>query len=112
LPQRGGHNAVKPGTLIPRPHLSTKAGQVHTFTFASVTPNQFFPGFPVTQTATLTTKLDFLGTIRARGGYLWDPSFLTYVTAGLAYGEVELNSSITQNVVGGAPFVTPLPIRL
>jgi hypothetical protein len=25
LPQRGGHNAVKPGTLIPRPHLSTKA---------------------------------------------------------------------------------------
>jgi hypothetical protein len=29
LPQRGGHNAVKPGILIPRPHLSTKAGQVH-----------------------------------------------------------------------------------
>ena len=82
-------------------------GQNHTFTFASVTPNQFFPLSPVAQTATLTTKLDFLGTIRARGGYLWDPSFLTYVTAGLAYGEVELNSSITQNVVGGAPFVTP-----
>jgi hypothetical protein len=28
IPQRGGHNAVKPGTLIPRPHLFTKPGQV------------------------------------------------------------------------------------
>ena len=29
LPQRGGQNAVKPDTLIPRPHLSTKPGQAH-----------------------------------------------------------------------------------
>ena len=79
----------------------------HTFTFASVTANPFFPGFPVNQTATLTTKLDFLGTIRASGGYLWDPNFLTYITAGLAYGEIELSSTITQNVPGGAPEFTP-----
>jgi outer membrane immunogenic protein len=82
-------------------------GQNHTFTFTSVTPAAGFPGFPVTQSATLTTRLDFLGTIRARGGYLWDPNFLTYVTAGLAYGEIELNSSITQNIPGNAPFTTP-----
>jgi outer membrane immunogenic protein len=79
----------------------------HTFTFASVTANPFFPGFPVNQTATLTTRLDFLGTIRASGGYLWDPNFLTYITAGLAYGEIELSSTITQNVPGGAPEFTP-----
>src|SRR4051794_36702273 len=29
LPQRGGHKAVKPDTLIPTPHLSTKPGQAH-----------------------------------------------------------------------------------
>src|ERR1700730_18981471 len=29
LPQRGGQNAVRPDTLIPRPRLSTKPGQAH-----------------------------------------------------------------------------------
>jgi outer membrane immunogenic protein len=82
-------------------------GGSHTFTFTGVTANPFNPGFPVNQTATLTTKLDFLGTIRASGGYLWDPNFLTYVTAGLAYGEIELSSTITQNVSMGAPEFTP-----
>jgi outer membrane immunogenic protein len=91
-------------------------GSNHTFTFASVTPvtgvNPFIinpitglpvPLNPIAQTATVTTRLDFLGTIRARGGWLWEPNFLTYVTAGLAYGEIELSSTIRQNVVGGAP---------
>jgi outer membrane immunogenic protein len=82
-------------------------GANHTFTFTSVTPAAGFPGFPVNQSATLNTRLDFLGTIRARGGWLWDPSFLTYVTGGLAYGEIELNSTITQNVPGLAPEFTP-----
>jgi outer membrane immunogenic protein len=82
-------------------------GGSHTFTFASVTPVPGFPGNPIAQTATVGTKLDFLGTIRASGGYLWDPSFLTYVTGGIAYGEIELNSTITQNLVGAAPEFTP-----
>src|ERR1700730_15086735 len=30
LPQRGGQNAVRPDTLIPRPRLATKPGQAHT----------------------------------------------------------------------------------
>ena len=30
LPQRGGQNAVRPDTLIPRPRLSTKPGQAQT----------------------------------------------------------------------------------
>jgi outer membrane immunogenic protein len=84
-------------------------GGSHTFTFTSVTPVPGFPGNPIAQTATVGTKLDFLGTIRASGGYLWDPNFLTYVTAGLAYGEIELSSTITQSILGPgfSPEFTP-----
>jgi outer membrane immunogenic protein len=69
-----------------------------TVTMRSVTPNTNFPGFPVTQTATLSSKLDYLGTIRARAGYLITPSFLFYITGGLAYGKTEFSTSIAQNV--------------
>ena len=82
-------------------------GSNHSTTFGSVTPVTGFPANPIVQTATVGTKLDFLGTIRARAGYLWTPEFLLYITAGLAYGETEVSSSITQNVVGGAPIFTP-----
>ncbi len=70
----------------------------HSVTSGSVTQVAAFPGFPVVQTATVSSKLDYLGTIRARAGYLWTPELLLYITGGLAYGEVELNSNITQNV--------------
>jgi outer membrane immunogenic protein len=79
--------------------LQAVTGSSHSFTLASATPAPTFPGFPVNQTATVSTKLDFIGTVRARAGYLWTPNFLVYVTAGLAYGEAEINSSITQSVV-------------
>jgi outer membrane immunogenic protein len=67
-------------------------------TVRSATPNANFPGFPVTQTATVSSKLDYLGTIRARAGYLITPSFLFYITGGLAYGKTEFSTSIAQNV--------------
>ena len=66
-------------------------------TLGSVTPNANFPASPVVQSATLSSKLDFLGTIRARAGYLVTPSFLFYITGGLAYGKTEFSTSITQN---------------
>jgi outer membrane immunogenic protein len=66
-------------------------------TLGSVTPNVNFPASPVVQSATLSSKLDFLGTLRARAGYLVTPSFLFYITGGLAYGKTEFNTSITQN---------------
>ncbi len=78
----------------------------HTVTLASVTPAVGFPAFPVNQTATVSSKLDYLGTLRARAGYLWTPELLLYITGGLAYGEVELNSTITQNVAA-PPNFTP-----
>jgi outer membrane immunogenic protein len=80
--------------------LQAVTGSSHSSTLVSTTPVPGFPGAPVNQTATLSTKLDFIGTVRARAGFLWTPNFLVYLTAGLAYGETETNSSITQSVVG------------
>jgi outer membrane immunogenic protein len=75
-------------------------------TLGSVTPNANFPASPVVQSATLSSKLDFLGTIRARAGYLVTPSFLFYITGGLAYGKTEFSTSITQNCNNP---IAPLP---
>ena len=91
--------------------LQAMTGSGHSTTLVSSTPASGFPASPVNQTATVSTKIDYIGTIRARAGYLWTPDFLLYVTAGLAYGETELSSSITQNVpnqnVPGGPLFTP-----
>ena len=43
------------------------------------------PLLPIT--TTYTRELDWLGTLRARLGYLWFPSLMFYGTGGLAYGE-------------------------
>ena len=44
------------------------------------------------QTVDYQTKIDWFGTVRGRLGYLWgDGAVLTYVTGGLAYGEVKIN---------------------
>jgi outer membrane immunogenic protein len=39
------------------------------------------------------TKIDALGTVRARVGYLWSPILLLYGTGGLAYGQTKLGSA-------------------
>jgi outer membrane immunogenic protein len=84
--------------------LQAMTGSSHSSTVVSTTPVPGFVGFPINQTATVSTKLDYVGTIRARAGYLWTPNFLLYFTAGLAYGEAEINSSITQSVTGPPQF--------
>jgi len=53
-----------------------------------------------------TTKIDWIGTVRARIGYVWgNGAVLTYVTGGLAYGKVELDA--TSTVSGLANNVIP-----
>ena len=49
--------------------------------------------------ASLTQKIDWFGTIRARGGVLVTPRVLFYATGGLAYGQVNSSESIS-----GSPF--------
>jgi outer membrane immunogenic protein len=43
-----------------------------------------------------TTQIDWFGTVRARLGYVWgNGQVLSYVTGGLAYGEVKINGTNT-----------------
>src|SRR5207244_13148951 len=42
-------------------------------------------------TATIHSKIDALGSARARVGYLFTPNLLAYGTAGLGWGRSELN---------------------
>jgi outer membrane immunogenic protein len=44
---------------------------------------------------TVEEKVEWLGTVRARLGYLPTPNLLTFVTGGLAYGEIERNGAYT-----------------
>lgn len=65
--------------------------------------------FPCTNTATLVDqeKLPWFGTVRGRLGILASPTWLFYVTGGLAYGEIKSTETLTTT---GAPFIgAPAP---
>jgi outer membrane immunogenic protein len=62
---------------------------------------QYF-GMTVATVETASKSLDYLGTARARLGYLVTPSLLAYATGGLAYGGAHLSTSLAQ----GSPFPT------
>src|SRR5262249_46641380 len=50
-----------------------------------------------------TTQIDWFGTVRARIGYVWgNGEVMSYVTGGLAYGEVKINGT---NTVSGTAAV-------
>ncbi|SRR5579883_531015 len=50
-------------------------------------------------------KINYLGSVRARLGYLFYPTFLIYATGGFAYGNVTLNTTWTaQESLGPAVF--------
>jgi outer membrane immunogenic protein len=55
-----------------------------------------------------STNIDWFGTVRARIGYVWGTNgdVLTYVTGGLAYGEVKINgtNTISATIPGPIPF--------
>lgn len=52
-------------------------------------------------------KINYLGTVRARLGYLFYPTFLVYGTGGFAYGNVTLNTTWTaQESLGTDVFPT------
>ncbi|MHB1949238.1 MAG: outer membrane protein [Gammaproteobacteria bacterium] len=50
-------------------------------------------------------KINYLGTVRARFGYLFCPTFLIYATGGFAYGNVTLDTAwVAQESLGSAVF--------
>jgi outer membrane immunogenic protein len=54
-----------------------------------------------TAVTSYTTQIDWFGTVRARLGYVWgNGEVLSYVTGGLAYGEVKINGATTVSGFG------------
>jgi outer membrane immunogenic protein len=52
---------------------------------------------------TAQEKLDWLGTVRGRVGFLPADRFLAYMTGGLAYGHGSLSTALTRVTLGGCP---------
>jgi outer membrane immunogenic protein len=69
-----------------------------------------FNNFSEVATILATNKVDWLGTVRGRLGYLVTPKWLIYGTGGLAYGHVSSTTSINDVTVpslGVIPFGFP-----
>ncbi len=60
-------------------------------------------------TSTLTQKLDWFGTARARAGILATPTLLLYGTGGFAYGQVATGGSVTGTGLAGTPLTVAFP---
>lgn len=56
------------------------------------------PGSFYATTLTGSRKLDYLGTVRARLGFLVTPSLLAYATGGLAYGKASARVGVLQTL--------------
>ena len=54
------------------------------------------PSVLMATTLSSTKRLDYIGTVRGRLGWLFTPTLLAYGTGGLAYGGVSVNTSIAQ----------------
>jgi opacity protein-like surface antigen len=61
-------------------------------------------GVPVSDTITLSSKVDYLGSFRARAGFLVTPDWLFYGTAGLGWAHDSI--SLAETVTVGAASVT------
>jgi outer membrane immunogenic protein len=76
----------------------------HSNTFSSSTPVPGCPAlcaaaFVVAQQATVSERIDTLGTLRGRAGILWGPNTLLYLTGGLAFAHVTSGAAFTQTGV-------------
>ena len=69
--------------------------------FATTAQSAAFPAFPAGYTATVTSQLNYLGTLRGRLGFLATPGILLYGTGGLAYGEGQSTTAETFNLIPG-----------
>jgi outer membrane immunogenic protein len=58
-------------------------------------------GVPIVSTQTATMSTSYLGTLRGRLGLLVKPTWLAYVTGGLAYGGVKASDTLFQTGTNG-----------
>jgi len=68
----------------------------------SQAPVAGFPANPIDQNLSSSRRLDYLGTVRGRLGFTITPTLLVYGTGGLAYGQTQSSTSITQIVENSA----------
>jgi outer membrane immunogenic protein len=96
--ERGSANAICPGgtgTGVP----STTLNGLCTLGHVGDTTPFNVAAFPVTDS--LSERLDWFGTVRARIGRPITPTVLPYVTGGLAYGRVSVTDGVsTTNITG------------
>jgi outer membrane immunogenic protein len=59
-----------------------------------------FPANTVTVSGSADAKVDYLGTVRGRAGFLAMPPLLAYVTGGLAYGGASSNTTLAEQIAG------------
>jgi outer membrane immunogenic protein len=101
--QKGSTSLVCPGntTVFTRASLTTAAAVAGTCSagFFGDTGNFNVGGLPVADV--FNQKLDWFGTVRGRIGPTLTPTFLVYVTGGLAYGEIKTTDTVVgTNLVG------------
>jgi len=79
------------GTSFFKANVTSDSAQVlaAAFTNAAISASGF---------DSVTADVNWLGTVRARLGYLITPNLLVYATGGLAYGGVSASASLTTNV--------------
>jgi outer membrane immunogenic protein len=68
-----------------------------------------FPGTFVNSAVSVSEKLNYLGTVRARLGITVTPTTLFYATGGLAYGGVSSTTNIGQQEVGAGAATVNAP---
>ena len=89
-----------------------KGGAAFLCSAAGLLPGACFPGSTFLPVGTLgvalavDNKLEWFGTVRGRLGLLASPSWLLYVTGGLAFGEVQTDAVLTSINANGAVVAT------
>jgi outer membrane immunogenic protein len=85
---------IQGSTLRQNLNVTSTEGQLNVF---GGSPGPFW-----VTTTTVSNRLDYLGTMRARLGVIPTPNLLLYSTGGLAYGGVSSSTQINFNNTGGA----------
>lgn len=85
------------------------AGSTGTTTFLNTLAEPAFPGNPFLESASVSRRVDYVGTVRGRLGWLVTPTFLIYGTGGLAYGGVNSTTNITQFIENVGSSASPNP---
>ena len=82
--------------------IQAEAGAGAGGVLANGAPSAFNPANSITGNISASSHLDYLGTARARVGYLLKPFLLAYATGGLAYGGAEMSTQTSLLAVDGA----------